>query len=188
MAALLNNLFDRFMCLLTLAEVHSLHPRVDLRGGLPGGRASRASRGALQTLSSFGSFASSAGVAAAAPAALTRAVLLGAASGAALEPGPLPPAETDRSCGEPTGFAVDDSGVGANLQEAEEEACGVAAGEVEVWWRRPCTEGPGVVLPPEPLGVPTDDPPADAEVTTTPALPPPGNSLPFGTAESPDGV
>lgn len=83
MAALLNNLFDRFMCLLTLAEVHSLHPRVDLRGGLPGGRASRASRGALQTLSSFGSVASSAGVAAAAPAALTRAVLLGAASGAA---------------------------------------------------------------------------------------------------------
>lgn len=79
-----------------------------------------------------------------------------------LDPGPLPPADTDRSCGEPTGRA-EDSGVEENLQEEEEAlACGVVEGDVEVWWRRPCTAagvaatGPGVVLPPTlALGVPT---------------------------------
>lgn len=77
------------------------------------------------------------------------------------------------------------------MQDAEEEdACGVDEGEVDVWWRRPCTEeGPGVVLPPEPLGVPTDDPDAaDTEVPEAPLLPPAVNSLPFGTTESPEGV
>lgn len=85
---------------------------------------------------------------------------------------------------------AEDSGVEANLQEAEElDACGVEAGELEVWWRRPCTEGPGVEVPPEPLGAPTDDPDAvDAEVPVAPLLPPAENSLPFGTTDIPEGV
>ena len=85
---------------------------------------------------------------------------------------------------------AEDSGVEANLQEAEElDACGVEAGELEVWWRRPCTEGPGVELPPEPLGATTDDPDAvDAEVPVAPLLPPAENSLPFGTTDIPEGV
>ena len=77
-----NNLFERFMWLLTRAEVYSLHPGVDLWLCLGWWWTSRTSRGSLQTLTTFCPFSTSAGVAGAASAALTRAVLLGAASGA----------------------------------------------------------------------------------------------------------